>query len=38
MRVSIRIIACVYALLGAASVSQWVYAALNKGVRNQFLL
>ena len=34
MRVSIKIIACVYALLGAASASQWVYAVLFTGTRS----
>ena len=34
MRVSIKIIACVYALLGAASASQWLYAVLFTGTRS----
>ena len=34
MRVSIKIIACFYALLGAVSVSQWVYAVLYIGTWN----
>ena len=34
MRVSIKIIACIYALLGAASASQWLYAVLFTGTRS----
>ena len=34
MRVSIKIIACVYAVLGAASASQWLYAVLFTGTRS----
>jgi hypothetical protein len=34
VRVEIKIIACVYALLGAASASQWLYAVLFTGTRS----
>jgi hypothetical protein len=34
VRVSIKIIACVYALLGAAVASQWLYAVLFTGTRS----
>ena len=34
MGVSIKIIACIYALLGAAVASQWIYAVLFTGTRS----
>jgi hypothetical protein len=34
VRVSIKIIACVYALLGAALASQWLYSILFTGTRS----